>query len=261
MNQDHWVDDVPGGEVKVEPSPEAEAKMASGLEIPSAYQDGLNLLEHCLHDKNTIYTSKILTIMLTYKIKADDPIFLLLLSVSELELILVNTPMAMMAFGEEMIEELENLFQEYFGADTNVNKRLELATAEYNASVASSAQQIIDSISERRFYGNVSAIAKTVVPAFALLGLSFGLGVFGTLHVNKLSTKALIGEGKLTVEQAQLLEWAESKSGKQAKLISELNGNYIGKKCEADAQSLNVKFSFGNRELESGYCVLLIDKP
>lgn len=246
-----------------EPEPEQNsAHDAAPLNIPPAYQDGLNMLEHLLHDKSTVYTSKILTLMLQYKIKADDPIFLLLLCISELELILVNTPLTLTTFGNEMLEQMEGIFQQYFGEDADTQQRFETANAEYIALVAQGTEEIIESVANRQFYGNVSAIARTILPAFGSLLLAMGIGVFGTLHLVKADTRALVGAGKLTPEQYQSLKWAESKEGKLAKQIVDLNSaEYIGKPCQKAAQDLAVRFSYGNQELEKGFCVLLIENP
>lgn len=249
-------DDIPQADVWQENSEQIDP-----LDIPPAYQDGMNMLEHLLHDKSTVYKSKILTILFNYKIKADDPIFLLLLCISELELLLVNTPLTLTTFGNEMLEEMESLFQQYFGEDADTQQRFETANAEYLALVASGAKEVLASVANQRFYGNINAIARTIVPAFGTLVLAFGLGVFGTLHFAKANTRALVSEGKLTPEQLQLLEWAQSKEGHQAKQIIDLNAGYIGKPCKSAAKDLNVKFTYGSQELDSGFCVLLIEKP
>lgn len=251
------IEDVPGGEpedIRIEPSDER-------LEIPSAYRDGLNMLEHLLSGRSTVYTSEILTIMLQHKIKADDPMFLLLLCIAELELLLVDTPLSLVSFGEEFLEEMEKLFQQYFGEDADTQQRFETANAEYLASVARSAEQIVESVTQRQFYGNLSAIARTVAPAFGVVALAFGLGVFGTLHVNRLSVKTLVGEGKLTLEQYEALQWVQSSEGKQARQIMEYNAGYIGKACRQDAQNLGVTLNFGNRKATKGMCVLFVDPP
>lgn len=253
------IDDIPEANPQ-DPWQSREAQI-DPLNIPSAYKDGLNMLEHLLHDKSTIYTSKILAIIIQYKIKADDPIFLLLLCVSELEQILVNLPLVLTTFGDEMLEEMEGVFQQYFGKDADTQQRFEMANAEYMASVAKGAENIVESVSRQRFYGNVEAIARTIVPAFGALVLTFGLGVFGTLHFAKANTRALVSEGKLTPEQLQSLEWVQSKEGRQARQIAELNDGYIGKPCKQAAKDLDVRFSYGSQELESGFCVLLIEPP
>lgn len=249
-------DDVPGDEEEVVIQPSDER-----LEIPSAYRDGLNMLEHLLSGRNNIYTSEILTIMLQHKIKADDPMFLLLLCIAELELLLVDTPLSLVNYGEELLEELEKLFQEYFGENADINQRFEAANAEYLASVARSAQEIVESVTQRQFYGNVSAIARTVAPAFGVVALAFGLGVFSTLYLNRLSMRTLVGEGKLTIDQYEALKWAESSEGKQARQIMDYNAGYIGKTCREDAQSLGVTLNFGNRKATKGMCVLFVDPP
>ena len=253
MSRHQEIDDIPGD------VPEAIEQQQ--LNIPASYKDGLNMLEHLLKDKSTIYTSKILTIMLQYKIKADDPIFLLLLCTAELEQLMVNLPLSLISFGEEFLSELESLFKEYFGEDADTQQRFDLANAEYLALVAAGAEKIIDNVSERKFYGNVNAIAKTIGPALGMLVLSFGLGVFGTLHFNKLSTRALVGSGKLTVEQLEALDWAQSNEGKQLRRIGEYNSGYIGKACKEDAQALKVSLNFGNRKATKGFCVLFVDPP
>lgn len=250
--QETEIPDVPGDEISINPSD-------TRLNIPSAYKDGMNMLEHLLSGRSNIYTSEILTIMLQHNIKADDPIFLLLLCIAELELVLVDCPLTLAAFGEEFTDAMEELFQQYFGENTDVNQRFKMANAEYLASVAKASEKIVDSVSERQFYGNLSAIARTVAPAFGVVAIAFGLGVFGTLHFNRLSARALVARGELTVEQLQALEWAQSQEGQQARKIMEYNAGYIGKACREDAKNLGITLNFGNRKATKGMCVLFVD--
>lgn len=231
------------------------------IKIPPSYRQGMNMLEYLLHDKNSVYTSKILAMMLEFKIKADDPIFFVLLSISELELLMVQLPQSLVTFGEEFFDNLEETFQAYFGEEADTQQRFETANQEYLAAVASGAEKIVDKISKRKFYGNVGAIARTITPAFLSLSLAFGLGVFGTLFVAKQNTRALVSAGELSVEQLQLLEWAQSKKGKKAKLIMDLNGDYLGNPCKKAAKDLGVKFTFGNRVVKDGFCLVLIENP
>lgn len=246
--------EVPGEQIEIKPSD-------AQLNIPLSYNDGLNMLGHLLSGRSNIYTSEILTIMLQQKIKADDPMFLLLLCIAELELLLVDTPLTLMTFGDEFMELMEGLFQQYFGDDADTQQRFDAANAEYLALVASGADKIVDSVTKKTFYGNFSAISRTIAPAFGIVAMAFGLGVFGTLYVNKLSTRSLVAEGKLSVEQLQALEWAQSKEGKKAKEIMSYNQGYIGKPCKEDAKSLGVKLNFGNKEITKGICVLFVDSP
>lgn len=259
-NEDLW-EDIPEGSVVEDDQSEEEEEVIADIQIPSSYHQGMNMLEYLLHDKKSIYTSKILAMMLKFKIRADDPIFFVLLSISELELLMVQLPQSLVTFGEEFCDNLEETFQAYFGEDADTQQRFETANQEYLAAVAAGAEEIVANISKRKFYGNAGAIARTVTPAFVSLLLAFGLGVSSTLYFGKQNTRALVSQGKLTVEQLQFLEWAQSREGKQAKLIMDLNGDYIGKSCKKAAQDLGVKFSFGNQVIKDGYCVLLIENP
>ncbi|MEY2833735.1 MAG: hypothetical protein RLZZ574_2994, partial [Cyanobacteriota bacterium] len=54
--------------------------------IPVDYLTQMSLLDQCLVGKSDVFRSKVINIMLRSRIKANDPIFLLLLAIGELEL-------------------------------------------------------------------------------------------------------------------------------------------------------------------------------
>lgn len=230
--------------------------------IPVDYLSQMSLLDQCLAGKSDVFRSKVINIMLRSRIKANDPIFLLLLSIGELELILVDTPLTIQGYLSQFAEELGDLFAAYFGGDEATAKyRFETSIQESKTAIAEAAQELIKISKEEQFYGSFEAVIKSLAPALGILVLAIGLGAVGTIWVQNLFGRSLIPAGKLTAEQYEILKWAETDEGKLAKNIMDWNQGYVGKTCKEDAIAMNVGLNSNGRKVKSGFCVLFVEPP
>jgi hypothetical protein len=230
--------------------------------IPVDYLPQMSLLDQCLAGKSDVFRSKVINIMLRSRIKANDPIFLLLLSIGELELILVDTPLTIQGYLSQFAEELGDLFAAYFGGDEATAKyRFETSIQESKTAIAEAAQELIKISKEEQFYGSFEAVIKSLAPALGILVLAIGLGAVGTIWVQNLFGRSLIPAGKLTAEQYEILKWAETDEGKLAKNIMDWNQGYVGKTCKEDAIAMGLGLNSNGRKVKSGFCVLFVEPP
>jgi hypothetical protein len=230
--------------------------------IPVDYLSQMSLLDQCLAGKSDVFKSKVINIMLRSRIKANDPIFLLLLAVGELEFILVDTPLTIQGYLSQFGEELGDLFAAYFGGDEATAKyRFETSIQESKTAIAEAAQELIKISKEEQFYDSFEAIIKSLAPALGILVLAIGFGAVGTIWVQNLFGRSLIPAGKLTAEQYEILKWAETDEGKLAKNIMDWNQGYVGKTCKEDAIAMNVGLNSNGRKVKSGFCVLFVEPP
>lgn len=266
LDSDAWTEEEPikipvavnsNSEVqKVTSESDADSK------LPEGFAENLDLLEYVLRDKSDVFSSKIINIMLRCHIDPNDPVFLLLLAVGELELLLLNTPANVEDVNEIYIEELSSLFQQYFGSsDTESNLRFKAAIEQEKAAIATAVSDLIAHTNRHQFFGNLTTMTKMFAPALGVIVASIALGVVGTWQYSKLTTRSLIGAGKLTPEQYADLQWASSSEGKLAKQIMELNKGYVGSTCKQDAEAMNIGLQVGNRKVKSGFCVLFVEPP
>lgn len=235
--------------------PEAE-------ELPEGLMENLDLMDRALEGKTDVFASKVVQLVMKLKISPNDPIFLVLLAMGELELMMVDLPMLIEELYQEHEARLRNLFSKYFGAnDSEVRQRYEVSLAGIKHEIASAVTELIRTTRNEQLKGDLLRLAKLMTPALAIVLGSVGLGVFGTLQYHQLKTDTLLGTGKLTPEQYGDLQWAQSKEGKQARKIMELNTGYVGKTCKADAEAMGLRLNFGERTVTSGFCVLFVEPP
>lgn len=229
--------------------------------IPAGYKPGLSLLEQVLEGKSDVFASKVINLMIQCGIEPDDPMFLMLLAMGEMELMLINTPYHMEDVSVQFGEQLGELFQQYFGAsEAEARERFKTALQEEKVEIAAAAKELIVTTKKQQFEGNLSTMAKMFAPALGVVIGCISIGVMGTLQYHKLKVGSLIGTGKLTPEQYEALQWAESEEGKLGRKIMELNKGYVGKTCKADAEAMGIKLQVGKRKVKSGFCTLFIDE-
>ena len=250
-------EDIPLGK---EPEPAFDDE--EHMELPPGYAENLSLLDQVLLGKDQIFVSKVLNLMMRCGIRPNDPVFLLMLAMGELELLLTNSPLLVEQTLLEFSESIEVLFTTYFGdSESATKKRFEAALAEQQAQVARAVTELVQHTRQEQFYGTMGALARTIAPAMLGVFVSIGVGVVGTLQYHRLVMRTLIGNGKLTPSQYSALTWAESEEGKYAKKLTEWNQGYLGKSCREDAKNMGLKLNFGSRKVTEGFCVLFVAPP
>lgn len=271
-NQNIENNDIPDGEVyipefeeeeeknkKIEKSEESDKNEQT--QIPPSWNSDMSLLEQCLSGKPDVFRSKVLNIMLRCRINNNDPIFLLLLCLGELELILIDTPLQVQDLLEQFAVELSDLFNQYFGnGEQQAKQRFETALAENKTAISEAALELIKINREEQFTGSIEAVAKAVAPALLGVILAMGLGSALTFGYMKLFERSTIDGDNLTVEQYNDLKWLETPQGQNAKNIATWNAGYFDR-CQEDAQTMGFRVSSNGRRVKNGYCVLYVIPP
>ena len=241
---------------------EQQLELESDSSLPEGLMDNLDLMDRVLEGKTDVLASKVIQLVMKYHINPNDPIFLILLAIGELELMMVDVPLLIEQLSTEHETRLRVLFDKYFGSnDAEVEHRYQAALAVIRQQIAEAVTELIKTTRQEQFAGDIYTLGKMMLPALGAIVLSAGLGVVGTLQYHKLKTGALLGEGKLTPQQYADLQWAQSAEGRQAKEIMSYNQGYVGKTCKADAEAMGLSLNFGERKVTSGFCVLFVDPP
>ena len=249
--------------ISPEPAPPSSAVGSDGGEsMPEGLMDNLDMMDRVLEGKTDVFASKIIQLVMKYHISPNDPVFLILLAMGELELMMVDVPMLIQELSLEHESRLKALFDRYFGSnDAEVERRYNVALTEIQAQIAEAVKELLKSTRQEQLGVDIYTLGKMTLPAMGLLIGAFGFGIAATLQYNKLKTESLFSAGKLSPERYAALQWAESPEGRQAKDIMDFNRGYIGKSCKEDAISKGITLNFGDREVVEGFCLLFIEPP
>ena len=255
-DSDVWEEEVP------EDVPLPSVSFSESEQLPEGLMDDLNPMERVLKDKTDLYASKIVQLVMQYKIQPNDPIFVVLVAMQELELMMVDVPMQIEQVCTEYESRISQMFHKHFGStESEVRERYQSALAGIKQDIAAAAKELIIDTREEQFTGDLLTLGKMAAPTLALLLGAIGLGVLGTLQYHQLKTQTLLGSGKLTPEQYSAMEWALSSEGKQAREIMKYNAGYVGKTCKQDAEAMGLRLQFGERIVTSGFCLLFVEPP
>lgn len=208
------------------------------------------LLDAVLEGRSKEFKQKVLDIVAKSGVRPNDPMFLLLLSTGRLEVLMEETPAA-----------LDELFHRWTQEVRRSYELVEKAAVEgQKSAIAKAARDLVRTAERqeaRRFF-------NSLVPALGVFLATYGLGFFMGITVPPWLQGGADPSGprKLTLAQAEALQWAESKEGKFARDLMKWNNGYLENlDCLNDVKRLNVKLVLNGRPATYGYCTIWVTPP
>ncbi len=203
-----------------------------------------SLLSEFLDDKDDIFKAKVLNIVVKHGLPSNDPLFLLLLATSSLQVMLEEAPSALHLSLEEARQTSEKIARD--------------ATQITKSEIAKATRELITKTEALQ----LSRPSKVLIPGLSLFAIVFGLGLLSgvglTVSLNQLASSGRV----LSISEAATLDWANSEEGKYAKNLWEWNKPYLHSgNCLKDMQQLGVKLTFGIQTATSGICALWVVPP
>lgn len=209
----------------------------------------VTLLDKVLEGKDPDFQARVLDIVARFGLKPTDPLFLIMVSVGQLQLLLEQSP-----------KDLDALFNQWSEALYD-----KLQTAER---VAVKGQQTaiagaVKSLIQKTEWEGRSRLFSSVVPAAGLLSAAIGVGILLGMSVPVWLQGGYVTQPRrLTLAQAEALRWAESREGQLARNIMKWNvGSLDNLDCLNDVKHLNVTLRVQGRLAASGFCVLWTQPP
>ncbi|MGB5768448.1 MAG: DUF6753 family protein, partial [Crocosphaera sp.] len=217
------------------------------------YNDNVTtLLGELLENKDEEFIAKLMTMVFKLGVNPNDPMFVILGALGNLEFLIEQAPAA-----------LQQQFTEWRGDIGKLQaQEHKQAIADYKKDVSNAVNQLLN-ITDKRS----SRSMRSLIPAGAILLSTFCLGMFTGITVPPWIQGKLGGgystafHSQLTNDQMETLNWAMSKEGKYARQIMEWNHGYLGGNCEQDVQELGVKLTYGTQERNNGFCVVWVKPP
>ena len=222
-------------------------------ETPDNYnQEVTTLLGELLENQDEEFVSKLMTMVFKLGLNPNDPIFVILGALGNLEFLIEQAPAALQQQFTEWRDDIGKL-------QTQEHKQ---AISAYKKDISNAVNQLLN-ITDKRSSRSV----RSLIPASAILLATFCFGMFTGITVPPWVQGKLGGgysnanHSQLTYDQVEALNWAMSSEGKYARQIMKWNRGYLGGNCEEDVQQLGVTLTYRNRERENGFCVVWVKPP
>lgn len=215
----------------------------------TANDKNVTLLDKVLEGKEPDFQARVLDIVARFGLKPTDPLFLIMVSVGQLQLLLEQSP-----------KDLDALFNQWSEALYDKLQTAERAAVKGQQTAIAAA---VKSLIQKTEWEGQSRLFSSVVPAAGLLSAAIGVGVLLGMSVPVWLQGGYVTQPRrLTLEQAEALRWAESQSGQLARNVMKWNaGSLDNLDCLNDVKRLNVTLKVQGREAQSGFCVLWTQPP
>ena len=222
-------------------------------ETPNNYnQEVTTLLGELLENQDEEFVSKLMTMVFKLGLNPNDPIFVILGALGNLEFLIEQAPAALQQQFTEWRDDIGKL-------QTQEHKQ---AISAYKKDISNAVNQLLN-ITDKRSSRSV----RSLIPASAILLATFCFGMFTGITVPPWVQGKLGGgysnanHSQLTHNQVDALNWAMSSEGKYARQIMKWNKGYLGDNCEEEVQKLGVKLTYGTQERSNGFCVVWVKPP
>lgn len=191
---------------------------------------------------------RILELVQKTGVKENDPVFLLTVGTAQVQGLLESGP-------KQLRQTFEHMHQQLLG---KLDGYEQAARRGVEQSVASSVEQLMQKTAKAKSRVSfLSLLGGTVVAAGILV-----LGLLGGASYRRFMTSFDPGGPRqLTLEQAELLDWATSQEGQYARQLMSWNEDLLGGECRQQVENLGVTIQMGTRKAESGFCLIWTAPP
>lgn len=199
-----------------------------------------SLLKQLLEDKDPVFRAKVLDIVVKTGLKPNDPLFLVLSAVGNLQVLLEEAPSALKLALDQV--EQDQIAQ-------NIQKKTQNLIAE-------TAKELIQKTEALQ----LTRPSKILIPGLSLFTIVFSLGWLSGIACHA-AWKYWNSSGirLASMAEASLLQWAKSSEGKYAKQLWEWNSAYLNSGyCQQDMKDLQVTLSIGQKKATGGFCALWV---
>jgi hypothetical protein len=206
-----------------------------------------SLLQQLLNQLEPDVQSKVLQVVKATGLSETDPIFLILIATSTIQVLIEEAP-------GHLRQTYEVCHQQVM---TDLKGYEKAASRGIEARLADAVQEIIRkakaSQKEPQWKVFFSAGAMTLLVLFA--------GVFAGTQWEKQGQAIARQQGNLTIEEAQALDWALSPQGQYAQQLLLWNDSIQGGECQAQVKKLGIRLRYGGLTANNGFCFLWVVPP
>jgi hypothetical protein len=210
-------------------------------------QNSETLLQQLLKTHDADVQSRVLQVVKATGISENDPIFLLLVATSTVQVLIQEAP--------DHLKQTYEFFHQQMMADI---KGYEKAAARgIEARLADAVQEVIRKAkaAEKEPHWKVFGITglMTLMVLFTGVVAGYSMSAAGRVTFRQ--------QGNLSLEEAQALDWALSPEGQYARQLLLWNDSLMGGQCQAQVQHLNIRLQYGSLTARNGFCFLWVQPP
>ncbi|BDA69978.1 hypothetical protein CAL7716_041440 [Calothrix sp. PCC 7716] len=206
-----------------------------------------NFLNRLLEGKNADFQRRVLAITVEHGLSTNDPLFLVMLATGQLQVLLEDKP-----------NELDNLFKRW---SESIYDQLEKAKRTATSGQEIEIRKMVDRLIKHSESKERSRL-KVMIPALGLLSSAIGFGVLAGLAVPiwLAGGYAPVQPRKLTVAEAETLQWSKSPEGKLARRIMTWNSESL---TNLNCTKVNAQRIIAAKEKRGAgdYCLLRVKAP
>lgn len=210
-----------------------------------------SVLEQLLGKVEPDAEAKILRIVDAFGMGKDDPIFLLLLANSSVQVLLEQAP-----------NQLQHTFE---FANQKALDRIESYEQAARRGVERQVSEAVNTLIQKAGASKAQVTAKSLVAAGAIaLGLLWVGLIGGWGYSQWRQSKTVLdpsGPRQLTLDEAEALKWALSEEGRYAESLMGWNEDLLGGDCQQQVQDLGVTIQMGTQKASSGFCLVWTHPP
>jgi len=212
----------------------------------------MTLLDQLLVDKSDAVKYAVLKILKTTQIRDNDVMFMVMIAIGQVEGLLIQSP-----------KELASLFESWESSIFDKLKEVErVAIKSQQTAIAHAVRDLI----KKTDFKQTLSFFKSVVPAFGLLVSTLGIGALLGMSVPVWLQGGYMTDKprKLTLAEAETLQWGMSREGKFARDLTKWNPNlipYNNSDCLKDVKRLNVTLKVQGKDTLKGWCAIWVLPP
>lgn len=213
--------------------------------------DTTAVLDQLLNKVDEKSEAKILRIVEAFGVDQNDPMFLLLLANSSVQVLLEQAPNQLQQTldyaNQKALDKVEDYEQ---AAKRGVERQVAKAVNELVKKTGASKAQV-----------TTKSIIGAGAIAFGLIGFGTFCGwAFSQWQQSQIAQDPA-GPRQLTLNEAETLDWALSAEGQYARNLVSWNEDLLGGECQKQVEDLGVTIQIGSQQAKSGFCLVWTQPP
>lgn len=203
-----------------------------------------NLLEKLLQNQTTDTREKVLSVVHASGLRESDPIFLLMVANSTVQVLLEQAPNNLRQTFNDCLQKTRSEYQGYEQA----------ALTGLKMEIAKAVNQVLTESTAKANQAKNVVTYKSLIGAGAMMLAVLTIG--GLCGLGSARWIAQLDGRGLTDEEVKALSWARSKQGRFAYDLMQWNPDLQGRQCQERVKELAVQM--GDRKATGGYCFVWI---
>ncbi|MBD2311239.1 hypothetical protein H6G20_06150 [Desertifilum sp. FACHB-1129] len=216
------------------------------------------LLALALEGQDDRFKAKVYELVIDLNLEPDDPLFLMLIATGRLETLLEERPQELSALFDQWEDRVYTKLENYRSGLETYERT---AVKAQEKAIAQSVHDLIQRTTFEKFVHSFTVASVGLAIAFTLIAAGVGgaLG-YGFREFQARAVRyAPLEPRRLTLAEAQALEWSTSREGQRARQLWEWNRDLLANyACEQQAENLGVTLSLQGQLAERGACVLWV---